>query len=333
LPPGIPVRLYMDKSLTIKAGLRVPLIVQDEQVGLMIIHSTRKDFFTPGEKALLKTFAHHASVAIQRAGLIDDLRAKINQLEAAQTEIIKKERLEHELALARQVQQSMIPTSFPEISGYKFAGKNEPARQVGGDFYDVIELDSEHVGIFIGDVSDKGMPAALYMALTRSLVIAEARKERSPEKVLLNINQLLMEIGEPRQFVSLFFGIIQKKSRCLTYCRAGHEYPIWIHEGSLQHLTGEGTILGVLENEELSFSEEQALLSSGDRIVLYTDGLTDAMNRYGDTFDLGSLERLALSLALQPADKICSTVFEKVLAHQQDTDQFDDMTMLVVEIE
>jgi phosphoserine phosphatase RsbU/P len=204
---------------------------------------------------------------------------------------------------------------------------------VGGDFYDVIDLDSEHVGIFIGDVSDKGMPAALYMALTRSLVIAEARKERSPGKILFNINQLLMEIGEPRQFVSLFFGIIQKKSRCLTYSRAGHEYPIWIHEGSLQHLTGEGTILGVLENEELFFSEEQALLSSGDRIVLYTDGLTDAMNRHGVTFDLGSLERLALSLALQPADKICSTVFEKVLAHQQDTDQFDDMTMLVVEIE
>ena len=333
LPPGVSLEMRMNERFTIKAGLKLPLIVQDEQVGLMIVQSTTKDFFTPGEKALLKTFAHQASVAIQRAVLIEDLQAKITQLEAAQTELIKKERMEHELELARQVQQSMLPTTFPEFPRYQFAARNEPARQVGGDFYDVIELDPDRFGIVIGDVSDKGMPAALYMALTRSLLMAEARWEQSPRRVLRNINQLLMKLREPRQFVSVFFGIVEIATGRLTYSRAGHEYPLWYHDGVLNPLAGEGSILGVLENEDFNLSEEQVTFSSGDRFVLYTDGLTDAMNKDGCTFDLSRLETLIQSLAGRPANEICTAAFEEILAHQQDAEQYDDMTMLIIEVE
>src|SRR5581483_2584029 len=110
------------------------------------------------------------AAAIQRTGLIDSLRDHIQQLEAAQVAIAKKERLERELELARQVQQTMLPHIFPLMPGIAFYARNEPARQVGGDFYDVFVLDADRVGLVIADVSDKGMPAALFMALTRSLV-------------------------------------------------------------------------------------------------------------------------------------------------------------------
>jgi serine phosphatase RsbU (regulator of sigma subunit) len=335
-PPGVTFeggeRESSGQKVSLKAGLRLPLVAQEKIVGLMIVHSTRKVFFAPGEVALLKTFANQAAVAIQRASLIEELQAKIVQLEAAQAELVMKERMEHELELARQVQQSMLPSTFPVIPGFAFAAKNEPARQVGGDFYDVIDLDADHFGIVIADISDKGMPAALYMALTRSLLLAEAHRAHSAQTVLSQVNQILMELGEPRQFVSIFYGVVEKSTRRLTYCRAGHERPLLIHTGNVRGMDGDGAVLGVFEKDELNLSEEQITLESGDRLVLYTDGLTDAMNREGEFFDLGRFERLLLTYARSPADELCANAFAELVAYQEGAEQFDDMTMLVMEI-
>ncbi len=192
-PPGIPPRHADVEGAELRAGLCIPLIAEGQQVGVMIVHSTRHARFAPGAVALLRSLANQAALSIQRAQLIDQLREKIVQLEAAQAEIVAKERLEHELELARQVQQSVLPRTFPMLPGYTFAACNQPARQVGGDFYDIFTLDTNRVGIVIADVSGKGMPAALYMALSRSLLLAEARREPSPRRVLLNVNRLLRE--------------------------------------------------------------------------------------------------------------------------------------------
>jgi serine phosphatase RsbU (regulator of sigma subunit) len=153
-----------------RAGLSVPLVAQGEQVGRMIVQSTQKQHFEPGETALLQTFAHQAAVALQRAGLIEQLTGKIEQLQAAQAGLAQKERLEREMELARQVQQSVLPTDYPAVPGFRFAAQNEPARRVGGDFYDIFALDDDHFGLAVADVSDKGMPAALYMTFNRSLL-------------------------------------------------------------------------------------------------------------------------------------------------------------------
>src|SRR5689334_9682028 len=121
------------------------------------------------------------------------------------------------------------------------------------------------------------MPAALYMALTRSLLYAEARRERSPRAVLLNVNRLLRELGEPHMFVTVFYGVIALCSRRLTYARAGHDYPLLLRDGASMALGGRGTVLGMLEMNDLALSEEQIDLAPGDRLVLYTDGLTDIL--------------------------------------------------------
>ncbi len=326
-PPGV-----IADAHTLKAGLRAPLIAQNEVVGLMIVHATHKPGFTPGEVAMLQAFANQSAVALQRAGLIDALRDKIAQLEAAQAELVTKERLERELELARQVQQRLLPRIFPLVPGFAFAARCEPARRVGGDFYDVILQDAGRFGVVIADVSDKGMPAALFMALTRSLLLAEARRERSPRVVLTNVHRLLVELGQPNMFVTVFYGVVDAAARRLTYTRAGHDRPLLLRADSVQPLGGEGAFLGFLDEADLHLSEEQLDLRPGDRLVLYTDGLVDALSAEGRLFELSRLMPLLQSRAELPAEELCAATFAALAAYQGQAEQYDDMTMLVVEV-
>jgi sigma-B regulation protein RsbU (phosphoserine phosphatase) len=327
LPPGA-----SGEQGDIRAGLAVPLVAQGSLVGAIIVHSTSNDVFLPGETALLQTYAYQAALAIQRAGLVDSLRDHIAQLQEAQEELVKKERMERELELARQVQQSVLPRIFPLVPGYTFAARSEPARQVGGDLYDVVLLDAHHVGLVIADVSDKGMPAALYMALTRSLLLAEAQRERSPHAILRNVHRLLLALGEPDMFVTIFYGIIEVPTRRLTYARAGHDRPLLVRAGTVQQLEGHGTFIGFAALGEVSFSEEELTLAPGDRLVLYTDGLTDAVGPDRRPFDLERFVSSIQSCADLTPDELCKAVFAEVASYQGAAEQFDDMTMLVVEV-
>lgn len=334
LPPGIqPEGSKMKSPPILQAGLGVPLNAQGQQVGLMIVQSTQKRSFTPGEVTLLKTFANQAALAIQRTGLIENLQAKIQQLEAAQVELVKKERLDEELALARQVQQSVLPRIFPELPGFRFAARNEPAHQVGGDFYDVIPLGTDRFGLVIADVSDKGMPAALYMALTRSLILAESRRSNSPREVLISVNRILMELGHSRQFVSIFYGVVDRQQRKFAYARAGHDQPLWLRQKTMTKLGGKGTVLGIMDDLGQYLSEESIDLEAGDRLVLYTDGLTDCVSSSGQFFGLERLiEFFQTHSALSPAE-LCTAAFAELAAHQGKVEQYDDMTLLVMEVE
>jgi sigma-B regulation protein RsbU (phosphoserine phosphatase) len=332
-PPGIPPRAPDVEGAVLRAGLYLPLWAQDEQVGLLIVHSTQKTHFEPGEIALLQTFANQAAIAIERAGLIEQLRTKINELEAAQTQLARKERMERELELARQVQQSMLPHTFPQVPSFQFAARYESARQVGGDFYDVITLDSQYFGVAVADVSDKGMPAALYMALTRSLLLAEARREQSPSAVLANVNHLLLELGEPNMFVTIFYGVIEQATGRLTYARAGHDRPLLLRDSSIQELAGRGLALGLFDTDELRLSDEQIRLSSGDRLVLYSDGLTDVSNRDGQLFDLARFKTLLQSYATLTPNDLCTAIFGYLSTYQSGTEHYDDMTLLVVGVD
>ncbi len=332
-PPGVPARHEDVAGFKLQAGLRVPLVAERETVGLMIVQTSHKPDFGPGEVALLQAFANQAALAIQRAGLIADLRAKIEQLQAAQAELVKKERLERELELARQVQQSLMPRTFPRLAGYTFAAQNRPARRVGGDFYDAFALKGGRFGLAIADVSDKGMPAALFMALTRSLLRAEARREPSPRAVLINVHRLLLELGEPDMFVTLFYGVVDRATQRLTYARAGHDWPLLLRNGTVRRLRGDGMFLGYMALDSLNLSEEALQLAPGDRLLLYTDGLTDILDPQGQLFDLERLERLVQARAGLPPDQMCTALFEALAEYQGAAEQYDDMTMLVVDVE
>jgi sigma-B regulation protein RsbU (phosphoserine phosphatase) len=332
-PPGIPYRRPDIEGAELKAGLWVPLVAQGENVGVMVVHSTRRSEFLPSEVTVLEAFAGQAALAVQRTRLVEQLQDKIGALEAAQAGLAAKERLERELELARQVQQSMLPRTFPAFPGYRFAAMNEPAREVGGDLYDVFALDGERFGVVIADVSDKGMAAALYMALSRSLILAEARREASPSAVLQQVNRLLREVGEPDMFVSVFYGVVDAATRRLRYARAGHDRPLLIRAGDVLEFGGRGSLLGVFEPDALYLSEEEVELRSGDRLALYTDGLTDIVSPEGHGYGLQRLMTLMAEHACEAPEAFNEAVFAELRRHCSGGEQFDDMTMLVVDVE
>jgi serine phosphatase RsbU (regulator of sigma subunit) len=330
-PPGVPPS--ESKQPPLRGGMCIPLIVQNQRVGMMIVHSAKKNTFSPSMTSLLQTFANQAALALQRAGLVEELQQKILQLEAAQTELIKKERMERELELARQVQQSVLPRQFPQIPGYSFFACNTPARQVGGDFYDVMALDENRIGIVIGDVSDKGMPAALYMALTRSLLLAEAQRDRSPLNVLTSVNRLLHTLGEPGMYVSVFYGVVDITRHSMTYARAGHDRPLLIRQGSIQALEGQGAILGLLDAADWHLDENVIQLMPGDCLVFYTDGMCDAISPSGEIFGQERLHSTLLQLASLPLQEFCAAAFTTLATFQGSNEQFDDQTLLVMKIQ
>jgi len=240
--------------------------------------------------------------------------------------------MERELELARQLQQSVLPKVFPLIPGYAFAGRSRAARWVGGDFYDVIPLDAGRFALVVGDVSDKGMRAALYMAQTHSLLRAESRRESSPVEVLYRVHHLLRELSRAEMFVTVFYGVVDPQERRLRYARAGHDLPLLIRGGRVEPLGGDGIVLGFPGIDDLNLTEEEILLQAGDRLALYSDGVTDARSADGAAFGKERLVKLLSTSAELPADKMCDTMFERLAAFQGGVEAYDDETMLVMEV-
>lgn len=330
IPPGLEESL--EESAAPLQGLYVPLITQNGRVGAMVLQSVKPKVFQPGEVALLQTFANQAALVLQRADLVEALLTKIKQLEDAQAGLASKERLEREMELASQVQQSVLPRSFPEAAGLAFAVRYEAARQVGGDFYDVIALPGGQIGVAVADVSDKGMPAALYMALTRSLLLAEAQRQGSPAQVLVRVNQLLDDLGSSGMFVTIFYAILDPSTGTLRYARAGQDRPVVLRKGSVRELEGRGLPLGIFTGDEFYLEEHSVKLEPGDRLVMYSDGLTDAHAPGGELFEKHRLLKLLAKNAHLSAQALCDTIFQSVLEHQQGGSPFDDMTLLVVQV-
>jgi CRP-like cAMP-binding protein len=155
-----------------------------------------------------------------------ELTKAYEELKAAQAQIIEKERLERELQVAFEIQTSILPQTLPDLAGYDFGALMVPARAVGGDFYDIIPLSADKVGIIIGDVADKGVPSAIFMAQTHALLYAMATRAASTTRVLQRVNELLIKIGESSLFVTVLYGVLDRRTNLFSYARAGHELPI-----------------------------------------------------------------------------------------------------------
>jgi serine phosphatase RsbU (regulator of sigma subunit) len=259
----------------------------------------------------------------------EELARAYRELQAAQAALVEKERLERELELAREIQQSILPQELPCRPGFECAARYRPARQVGGDFYDVIPLAGGRVGLVMADVSDKGIAAALFMALTRSLIRAEARRSSLPQQVLTDVHKLLLEISESNMFVTVFYGVLDPAEGTLRYVRAGHDRPLLLSpaRSACRFLEGDGMFLGVVES--LTLEEVHMELQPGDLLVLYTDGVTDAHAPSGELFGAERLQRAVCAAGRPSAQDICDRVFARVEQFQAGAVQYDDMALLV----
>jgi serine phosphatase RsbU (regulator of sigma subunit) len=254
------------------------------------------------------------------------------QLKAAQAHLIEKEKMERELEVARGIQESMVPRKLPHLQGFDFGARMMPARAVGGDFFDFIPLGEDSLGIVIGDVSGKGVPAALFMALTSNLLRAEARRARSASDALRHVHQQLLEINDAGMFVTVLYGVLDGTTRQFRYARAGHELPLLCDpRGELLALSyTDGQPLGAMEG--ILLDEQTILLAPGSTCLFYTDGATDAVDAQGNQFGLPRLRQALLAQRSAPAQTLCDNLLETTATYRTVTPQYDDITLVAVQV-
>ena len=238
--------------------------------------------------------------------------------------------LQNELSVASIMQQSILPTKFPKRDNYDVHASMKPARSVGGDFFDIVTLDSGRIGIAIADVSDKGVPAALFMMSSRTLLKGSAIGLGAPGDVLQEVNNLLCEDNETAMFVTLLYAVYNPDSGRFTYANGGHNPPVVINadgESTQLPLTG-GVALGLVSG--LEYEQNSIVLQPGETVVLYTDGVTEAMNIDQEEFGMERLEQLFMGAAPANAEEANATVFESVNEFAGDASQSDDITCMTL---
>jgi serine phosphatase RsbU (regulator of sigma subunit) len=264
----------------------------------------------------------------------EELRKAYEDLKAAQAELVKREKLEHEMEIAGEVQRSLLPSRYPVLKGYSFFGRNIPARHVGGDLYDVIKIDDEHVGLLMADVSDKSVHAALIMAVTRTLFLAHARRSLSPAEVALAVHNGLIEVStNDDMFVTVFYGVLHGATGQLNYIRAGQDKPLVFRAagGAPAELDAEGRFLGMWP--DLKLEERSVNLAPGDLMVAFSDGVPDAVNEAGVSYGAERLTALLDQHRHAPAKVVCSAIFDNVFEFRGNAAAFDDITVLVMRCE
>ena len=239
--------------------------------------------------------------------------------------------LQNELDVARGMQQSILPTRFPQDPGYTVYGKMQAARNVGGDFFDVIQLNDGRIGLAVADVSDKGVPAALFMMSSRTLLKGAAIGLAFPGEVLREVNDLLLEDNEGSMFVTVLYAVYDPSNRKLTYANGGHNSPLVVHADGVSALLPltDGIALGIVPG--LPYQQNTVTLSPGDTVILYTDGVTEAMNGEEEQFGLDPLSEFFQANPPQDPEQATAAVFEAVNSFAGDTPQSDDITCLVLQ--
>jgi serine phosphatase RsbU (regulator of sigma subunit) len=293
----------------------VPLISQGKPLGLINVATTEWQFLTQADLHFLSAVSAQLVATLERAYFYEVAEAR-------------RIRLENELEVAREVQVGLMPREMPDIPGFELAGAWRPAREVAGDFYDIFPLNEGRWGMVIGDVAGKGTAAALYMAMVHSLILSGALRHRSPAAVLLEVNDTILRQSSSAVFVTVFFAVVDPKTQTLQYANAGHDPPIVRRtSGTIELLTRTGAVLGMLE--ELQLSETTTTLGSGDALVLYTDGVTEAWNprdeHYGD-------KRLTAAITAAPgkAGELLAHIEADLNAFAEGAPQQDDVTFVIL---
>jgi phosphoserine phosphatase RsbU/P len=258
------------------------------------------------------------------------LQHAIDELKAAQEQLIEKERLERELKVAAEIQMSILPDTLPSVEGFDFGGRILPARQVGGDFYDVFVLDTNKIGILIGDVADKGVPSAIFMARAHALIIAEADSSLLPGEVLRRVNKHVTRLEKSTQFVTALYGVLDINTGMFHYARAGHEPPLLLDaDGTVRRLPHKpGMALGLWEN--IALDEYSVQLPRDSMLVMFTDGMTDCRNPKGVPFGLEKIKTTLSGLSVATAQAACDQLFDTLMYYQSGAKQDDDVTLLAI---
>lgn len=338
IPPNDPLLIYCQQnprvadldqllidSPTVRAlrneGIKliVPLVSQGELIGLINLGSRLSEQeYSTDDRKLLDDLATQAAPAVRVAQL-----ARQQQAEARE-----RERLEQELQVARLIQQTLLPQELPDVPGYEVAAYYQPAREVGGDFYDFYYFDDGRIGFIIGDVTDKGVPAALVMATTRTLLRAAAERLADPGLVLERVNDLLYPDIPPRMFVTCLYAVLDPKTGHLQYANAGHDLPYCRRKDGVDELRATGMPLGLMPG--MTYEEKELIVAPGETVLFYSDGLAEAHDPQGEMFGFPRLQAL---MAEHPGGATLVNYLLDKLADftQPDWEQEDDVTLMTLQ--
>lgn len=259
----------------------IPLVSQGELVGLLNLGPRRSEQdYSTDDRGLLTTLASQAAPAVRVAQMVRE----------QQIVALERERVENELRVARLIQQTLLPQELPALPGWELTTYYQSAREVGGDFYDFLYFEDGRLGIVIGDVTDKGVPAALVMATTRSILRSAAQRLISPRDVLERVNDMLCPDIPPRMFVTCFYAVLDPKTGCLEYANAGHDLPYCRSKGSVTELRATGMPLGLMPG--MVYEQKETTLEPGEYILFYSDGLIEAHNAAREMFGFPRAMRL-----------------------------------------
>jgi phosphoserine phosphatase RsbU/P len=328
-----------EMSMVIPGGKRSASIRAREHSHLWVM--TRNDF-----DELLHRQPHVAYAMVKVMGdrlrnsdnaAFNDLREKnrelqraYDELKAAQEQIIEKEKLEKELQLAAEIQMSILPRNLPALQGVDFGGHMTPARSVGGDFYDVFQLDEFRISVLIGDVADKGVPSAIFMARTHALLTAESLRGGAPGDVLRSVNTYLTRLDQGDLFVTVIYGIFDVRTGLFNYARAGHELPVLVSaSGEVTDLPRhEGLAIGLFP--EIPLDEQLITIPVGGTLLLFTDGMCDCRSPQGEEFGHKRITAVLAGLCGLPAQVACDGLVNALLDFRQGAAQDDDVTLVTL---
>jgi len=294
-----------------------PLKTKESILGAVILFGGTERAFTAGDLKLLNAIAQQAAPAIEISRLYQVA--------------LENARIEHELKLARQVQESLLPAELPKISGWSFDTRWRPAWEVSGDFYDLIEEPDGKLGLVIGDVTGKGLSASLFMVFARSAVRASIGKGLAPVEIMANSNRLIGQESHEGLFATLFFAQLNPASGELTFSNAGHPLPLLVpHDGrEILALRSRGMPLGALLDSP--YEQHALVLQPGDSVLFYTDGVTETFDANGDEFGEERLLQVLRENRGASPGQVLDAVEQAVFHHSSGGKASDDLTLLIIQ--
>lgn len=305
----------VDWDPAIRSLLAAPLMIKSSLKAVLAVYNKRDGGFTPDDERLLAIIASQSAQALENARL------------AEQEEALRK--VEEEMRLAAHIQKNLLPAAPPRLAGYDVAGRSRAAREVGGDHFDFLELGAGRVGICLGDVSGKGLPASLLMANLQATVRAQADRGASPAECVRRANRLLCRSSGLSKFVTFFYAELDLSAHRLTFANAGHNPPMLFSvDSELARLEAGGPVLGVLPDAD--FEQDTIGLARGDLLIIFSDGVTEALAPDEEEFGDGRLAQTVRARQGATAQDVLEEVFAAVEAHAAGTPQNDDITVVVV---
>lgn len=305
---------YISIRAETKSEVALPLKSHGKVVGVFNVEADNLNAYSKADVELLETFASQAAVSIERAILYQ--------------QAMEQKMLEDELAVARKIQKTFLPKRDPSISGFDIAGVNIPSEAVGGDYYDFINIVDNQIGIAIGDVSGKGIGAALIMAAFRASLKAEIRNNYAIRTIFKKVNSLLYESIERENYVTAVYGVLDSKNRVFTFSNAGHNPPLLFKDnGEVIELTEGGLGLGMFPDS--LYEERPIYISRGDILLFYTDGVTEAQDSDDKEFGTARLKEIVFKSKELKAKEIINSAIDAVEKYKGNNKPIDDLTMVL----